>query len=257
MTKKSQALNWPLLYLTQRNHLERFRLSHRRTLAVSYTRFAWAGGTFFPVVLLCCVSVWFLREQGFWSTVCLLGVRFWRLRPEKKDTVVCLTGCAVVLFFVVAGNFDYDRKKKDTVVCLAGAHNRKKKIVTTGKKKSSSRLSGGCVSFWFWREIGSFFVVAGNFHYDRKKKSSSRLSGGYVSFWFWREIGSFFVVAGKFYYYRNKKKIHSSVWRVRDKFVLVLVKIDLIHFEHSICISSTWIKTNTNPLVQLQHVRYI
>ena len=31
---------------------------------------------------------------------------------KKKDTVVCLTGCAVVLFFVVAGNFDYDRKKK-------------------------------------------------------------------------------------------------------------------------------------------------
>ncbi len=25
-----------------------------------YTRFAWAGGTFFPVVLLCCVSVWFV-----------------------------------------------------------------------------------------------------------------------------------------------------------------------------------------------------
>ena len=68
---------------------------------------------------------------------------FWQLQLEKKkDTVVCLTGCAVVLFFVVAGNFDYDRKKKDTVVC--------------------------------WREIGSFFVVAGNFHYDRKKKDTLR-----------------------------------------------------------------------------------
>ena len=32
-------------------------------------------------------------------------------RKKKEDTVVCLTGCAVVLFFVVAGNFDYDRKK--------------------------------------------------------------------------------------------------------------------------------------------------
>ena len=61
------------------------------------TRFAWAGGTFFPVVLLCCVSVLFLREQGFWSTVCLLGVRFWRLRPEKKDTVVCLAGAQWLL----------------------------------------------------------------------------------------------------------------------------------------------------------------
>jgi hypothetical protein len=110
-------------------------------------------------------------------------------------------------------------------------------------KKSSSPLSGGlcyCVSFWFWQEIGSFFVVAGKFYYDQtkkvlfccggevllrpekkvlvvclagcavmsvfgsgdydlKKKSSSRLSGGLcccVSFLFWREIGSFFVVAG-------------------------------------------------------------
>ena len=61
---------------------------------------------------------------------------------KKKDTVICLAGCAVVLFFVVAGNFDYDRKKKDTVVC--------------------------------WREIGIFFVVAGNFHCDRKKKDTLR-----------------------------------------------------------------------------------
>ena len=46
-------------------------------------------------------------------------------------------------------------------------------------------------SFIRWREIGSFFVVAGKFYYDRKKKSSSRLSGGLcccVSSWFWREI---------------------------------------------------------------------
>ncbi len=28
-----------------------------------YTRFAWAGGTFFPVVLLCCFSFWFWREM--------------------------------------------------------------------------------------------------------------------------------------------------------------------------------------------------
>ncbi len=33
-----------------------------------------------------------------------------------------------------------------------------------------------------------------------------------------------------------------------NEFVLVLVQIDLIYFEHSICISSTWIKTNANPL---------
>ncbi len=31
----------------------------------TYTCFAWAGGTFFPVVLLCCVSFWFWWEIGF------------------------------------------------------------------------------------------------------------------------------------------------------------------------------------------------
>ncbi len=32
-----------------------------------------------------------------------------------------------------------------------------------------------------------------------------------------------------------------------NAFVLVLVQIDLIHFEHLKCISSTSIQTNTNP----------
>ncbi len=35
-------------------------------------------------------------------------------------------------------------------------------------------------------------------------------------------------------------------------FVLFLVQIDLINFEHSICISSTSIKTDTNSFVQLK-----
>jgi hypothetical protein len=33
-----------------------------------------------------------------------------------------------------------------------------------------------------------------------------------------------------------------------NEFVLVLVQVDLIRVKHSICISSTWIKTNTNLL---------
>ena len=37
-----------------------------------------------------------------------------------------------------------------------------------------------------------------------------------------------------------------------NAFILVLVQIDLIRLEHSICISSTSIETNTNPLVQLE-----
>ncbi len=38
-----------------------------------------------------------------------------------------------------------------------------------------------------------------------------------------------------------------------NAFVLVLVQIDLIYFEHTKCISSTSFKTNTNPL----HLRSI
>jgi hypothetical protein len=32
-----------------------------------------------------------------------------------------------------------------------------------------------------------------------------------------------------------------------NAFILVLVQIDLIHFDHTKCISSTSFKTNTNP----------
>ena len=90
-------------------------------------------------------SVWRVRNRYYdWkkkdAVVCLLGARFWQLRLEKKDTVVCLAGYAVVLFFVVAGNFDYDRKKKDTVVCWReiGSFLLWREIfITTGKKKDT------------------------------------------------------------------------------------------------------------------------
>ena len=41
-----------------------------------------------------------------------VGCAVLAITTGKKKIVVCLMGCAVVLFFVVAGNFDYDRKKK-------------------------------------------------------------------------------------------------------------------------------------------------
>ena len=72
-------------------------------------------------------------------------------------------------FFVVAGNFHYNRKKKVPVVCLAGV---------------SVFGSGG---------------MAGNFHYDRKKKVP---------------------VVGKFSLRPEKKKFQSSVWRVCQFLVL-------------------------------------
>ncbi len=77
-----------------------------------------------------------------------------------------------------------------------------------------------------------------------EKISSSRLSGGCAIGSDLREIILFL------------RKIECIKFEC-NKFVLVLVRIDLIHFEHSICISSTSIKTNTNPLVQLLHIRYM
>ena len=83
--------------------------------------FAWAGGTIFPVVLLCQFFV--LAGNRFWSY-------FWRLRPEKKDTVVCLAGCAVVSVFGSGGKLAVlllwleifiTTRKKVPVVCLASA----------------------------------------------------------------------------------------------------------------------------------------
>ncbi len=116
-------------------------------------------------------------------------------------------------------------------------------------KKSSSRLSGRfrcCVSFWFWREIGSFFDVVGKFYYDRKK-SLSRLSGGLCC------CVSFVITTGKksssrlssgcaiVITTRKKKVIVMFFTQIEciefkcNEFVLVLAKIDLV----PICISST------------------
>ena len=99
---------------------------------------------------------------------------------KKKDTVICLAGCAVVLcqFLILAGNWQF--------FCCGGKFSlrpEKKRYITTGKKRYS-RLSDGCAVL---------AITTG-------KKRYSRLSGGLcccVSFWFWRVIGSFFVVAGK------------------------------------------------------------
>jgi hypothetical protein len=82
------------------------------------------------------------------------------------------------------------------------------------RKKRYSRLSGGlccCVSFWFWREISIFFVVAGNFDYDRKKKTQSSVGGKLAVFLLWRKI---FIMTGKKKdTLRPEKKRYSRLWR--------------------------------------------
>ncbi len=54
-----------------------------------YTRFAWAGGTFFHFQLCCCVSFWFWREIGFGFTY------YYVLRVPNS--------CGVVLFLCSGG----------------------------------------------------------------------------------------------------------------------------------------------------------
>ncbi len=64
-----------------------------------------------------------------------------------------------------------------------------------------------------------------------------------------------------YYYFYHGSDLHKIIRFLREieyikfecnEFVLVLVQIDLIHLEHSSCISSTSIETNSNPLVQLE-----
>ena len=70
-----------------------------------------------------------------------------------------------------------------------------------------------------------------------------------------------------FYHGSNLRKIIQFLREIEciefecNKFVLFLVQIDPICLEHSICISSTSIESNTNPLDQLElkliQIRYI
>jgi hypothetical protein len=58
-----------------------------------YTRFAWAGGTFFLVVLY---VVSLLQPEKKVLVICLAGARS-LLRLEKKVQVVCLAGARSLL----------------------------------------------------------------------------------------------------------------------------------------------------------------
>ncbi len=86
-------------------------------MLIFYTRFAWAGGTFFPVVLLCCVSFWFLWEKGFdlhthvllrvqYSCGGVLVIWFWQKKMFLVLRTYLVYDTVVLLcpFLVVAGN---------------------------------------------------------------------------------------------------------------------------------------------------------
>jgi hypothetical protein len=64
----------------------------------------WAGGTFFPVVLLCCVSFWFwwgMRELALhYFLVDCFGIK-WEIVFGVTYVLSVQYSCAVVSFFVV------------------------------------------------------------------------------------------------------------------------------------------------------------
>ncbi len=110
------------------------------------------------------------------------------------------------------------------VVCLAGVRS-----LLHPKRKSSSHLSGGC----------AIVITTG-------KKSSSRLSGGCAIVITIRKKSSSHLSGGCMIVIRTGKKVlviclagAQCIKFECNEFVLVLVQIDLIHFEHSVCISST------------------
>ncbi len=69
-----------------------------------YTRFAWAGGPFCPVVLLCCVSFWFWREMQELALHYFLADCFGIEREKVFGVEYVLSvqySCAVVSVFLL------------------------------------------------------------------------------------------------------------------------------------------------------------
>ncbi len=104
---KANLIRFTLFYSTL------LTLTHRQNdrRRNKYTRFAWAGGTFFPVVLLCCVSFWFWQEKGFdlhtyvllrvqYSCGGVLVIWFWREIVYGVTHILSVQySCAVVSVF--------------------------------------------------------------------------------------------------------------------------------------------------------------
>jgi hypothetical protein len=76
--------------------------NHRRRN--KYTCFAWAGGTFFPVVLLCCVSFWLWREMRelalHYFLVDCFGIE-WEIVFGVTYVLSVQYSCAVVSVFLL------------------------------------------------------------------------------------------------------------------------------------------------------------
>ncbi len=140
-------------------------LNHRRTdrQRNEYTCFAWAGGTFSPVVLLCQFLV--LAVNRFWCYILV-----WRVRNRyynRKKSSSCLTGrCAII---IMTGKKSSSRLSGGCAI-----------IITTGKK-SSSHLTGGCaIIITTGKKVLVVCLASARSLLRPKKKSTSCLTGGCV-----------------------------------------------------------------------------
>ncbi len=119
-----------------------------------------------------------------------------------------------------------------------------------------SKMRTLAITLWFPDKCLSCFFI-----FEKQPLFSSGLFWD----WFLLDLRSFFGDRFRYklmyYYFYHRSNLLKIIRFLREieciefecnEFVLVLVQIDLIHFDHSICISSTWIKTNTNPTVQLE-----
>ena len=142
------------------------------------------------------ITTWKKKTSRLYGMLCCwVSYWFWRLRPEKKSSSR-LSGGLCCCKKIMACSLRY----WNTMILFLGRYLigvlechqliNLESFITTWKKKSSSRLSGGLCC---WSFITTW-----------KKKSSSRLSGRlccWVSYWFWQLRP-------------EKKKFQSSVCRI-------------------------------------------
>ena len=84
-----------------------------------------------------------------------------------------------------------------------------------------------CVSFWFWREIGSFFVVVGNYYYDRKKKVQSSVWQVLNHYYDQKKIDTVVCLAGAQSLLRPEKKDTSLLRPEKKRYSRVLVQLEV------------------------------
>ncbi len=132
--------------------------------------------------------------------------------------------------------------------------------ITTRKKKSSSRQSGGLSVFGSGdydrkkKKFQSSVWRVGSGDYDRRKKKFQSSVWRVVLLWFWRlrpEKKSSSRLSGGLSvfcsgdYDRKKKKFQSSVWRVvlLHQFLVLAITTGKKKFQSSVC---CWVSFNLN-----------